>query len=158
MDAEKAAHELVAEPPADFRLHEPVFPLSVVGKVPAVIVGGNIHCPFRCKGELDAGIDSSRRIVEDICLERHILAFGRTDGKRKETDYKCCHAFDRTLTKIIIHISLSCSPLWALKSPTIFVTKKRRPFLISALVPRNGLFSNRTRQRIGCFIFFRVEV
>lgn len=40
-----------------------VFPLSVVGKVPAVIVPGNIHCPFRGDGKLDAGIDGSCRVI-----------------------------------------------------------------------------------------------
>ena len=45
-----------------------VFPLSVVGKVPAVIVSGNIHCPFRGDGKFDAGIDGSCRVIEDICL------------------------------------------------------------------------------------------
>lgn len=40
-----------------------VFPLPVVGKVPAVIVSGNIHCPFRGDGKFDAGIDSSCRVI-----------------------------------------------------------------------------------------------
>ena len=40
-----------------------VFPLSVVGKVPAVIISGNIHCPFRSDGKLDAGIYGSCRVI-----------------------------------------------------------------------------------------------
>lgn len=40
-----------------------VVPLSVVGKVPAVIIPGNIHCPFRGDGKLDAGIDGCCRVI-----------------------------------------------------------------------------------------------
>ena len=40
-----------------------VFPLSVVGKVSAVIISGNIHCPFRSDGKLDAGIYGSCRVI-----------------------------------------------------------------------------------------------
>ena len=73
MQAEKTAHELVAEPPTDFRLHEPVLPFPIVRKIPSIVIGGNIHCPFRRERELDAGVDSGRRIIKNICLERYIL-------------------------------------------------------------------------------------
>lgn len=44
-------------------LQGPVFPLHVVGKVPAVIIPGNIHCPFRGDGKLDADIYCSCRVI-----------------------------------------------------------------------------------------------
>ena len=71
---------------------------------------GNIHRPFRSNREFDAGIDRSRRIVEDICLERYVLALDRANGKRKQTDCKCYETFHRTFTKIIIHINLQFKP------------------------------------------------
>ena len=73
MQAEKTAHELVAEPPTDFRLHEPMLPFPVIRKIPSIVIGGKVHCPLRRDRELDTGVDSGRRIINDISLERYIL-------------------------------------------------------------------------------------